>query len=505
MVANIDVHLKEIIHNSIDIPVSITSKTKLFKKIYNHCDDVKFQNITCEAQRYLLLSVGGLTDVEKLEQDVIKPIKQLHSGCTNLKSLEACFTYISNTKMLTQVLEVIEELAIGNAVIFNNVEKRALSFSVSTFDKRAIEEPQAESVIHGPREGFIESNETNISLVRKRIKTPSLKMETIKVGTYSQTAISISYIEGIVNQVVVEEVRKRLNRMDVDAILSSSAVEEGIEDSWISIFPQVQSTERPDVTSAALLEGRVAIFVDGSPFILIVPVTLFTILQSPDDYNERFFNGTFVRWIRYFSIIVALVAPSIYIAVLTFHQEMIPTTLLLRVAQSREEIPFPAFFEAFLMEIVFEVLREAGLRLPKQMGSTVSVVGTLVIGQAAIQAGLVSAPMVMIVAITGISSFMIPQYSAGIAIRWLRFPIMFLASGLGLLGMMLGIILLVSHLCILRSFGVPYLAPLAPLYPTSLTDVLIRVPNKFMKKRPPFYAFGNLIRRNEDPSNENQE
>jgi spore germination protein KA len=257
-----------------------------------------------------------------------------------------------------------------------------------------------------------------------------------------------------------------------------------IEDNPFSPFPQLSTTERPDVASGALLEGRVLIMVEGSPFTLIAPTTLFALLQSPEDYYQRYMIGSVIRWLRYFFVGVALLAPSLYVAVVTYHQEMIPSNLLLTLVKSREEIPFPALVEALLMEITFEGLREAGVRLPKQVGAAVSIVGALVIGQAATAAGLVSSPMVMVVAITGIASFMIPQYSAGIALRLLRFPIMLLAGMLGLLGLMIGFIVIYVHLCSLRSFGVPYLSPIAPMKSRDMKDVLMRAPHWMMRTRP---------------------
>ena len=246
-----------------------------------------------------------------------------------------------------------------------------------------------------------------------------------------------------------------------------------IEDNPNSPFPQIMTTERPDVACSNLfLGGRAVILVEGTPFCLIAPISFFSLIQSQEDYYRRFMIGTLIRWLRYLFLGLSLLLPSVYIAVLTFHHEMVPSPLLLSMAASRETVPFPAIIEALIMEITFEALREAGVRLPKQIGSAVSIVGALVIGQASVQAGLVSAPMVIVVAITGISSFMMPRYIAGIAIRMLRFPIMLLAGTLGLLGIIMGVIAIVIHLCNLRSFGVPYLAPLAPLKGKELKDVL---------------------------------
>jgi hypothetical protein len=291
-------------------------------------------------------------------------------------------------------------------------------------------------------------------------------------------------------------------------VLESAYIEELLEDQPFSIFPQIMNTERPDVAAANLLEGRVVIMVDGTPFVLIAPTTFYSLIQSPEDYYQRYAFSTAIRWLRYAALVISLLLPSLYVAVLTFHQEMVPTSLFFSIAKSREEIPFPVVVEALIMEITFEALREAGVRLPKQIGSAVSIVGALVIGQAAVSAGIVSAPMVMVVSITGIASFMIPRYSAGIALRLLRLPIILLAGTLGLLGIMLGVISTVVHLCTIRSFGVPYLSPLGPMKGQDMKDVLIRAPWWMLNTRPHLTGNGNEYRQaseqKPDPSKGNE-
>lgn len=311
----------------------------------------------------------------------------------------------------------------------------------------------------------------NMSLLRKRLKTPALKIHTRNMGDRTNTSISLVYMEGIIDPKLVKEVETRLGDLKLRDVLESQYIEEGIVDQRYSPFPQMIATERPDVVVSNLLEGRFAILVDGTPFTLIAPVTIFSMLQSSEDYYQNVFMSVFVRWLRYIFFVLSMLLPSAYVAITTFHQEMIPTVLLLSIARAREEIPFPALVEALIMEIAFEALREAGVRLPKQVGSAVSIVGALIIGQAATSAGIVSAPMIIIVAITGIASFMIPRYAASIATRLLRFPMMFLAGTLGLTGVMLGVILVVIHLSSLRSFGTPYLSPVAPTMAKELKDV----------------------------------
>jgi spore germination protein KA len=277
-------------------------------------------------------------------------------------------------------------------------------------------------------------------------------------------------------------------------VLDSAYIEEFIEDSPYSPFPQVQNTERPDVVAANLLEGKIAIMVDGTPIVLIVPMTFWAAMQSAEDYYERFLIGTFIRWIRFVFFLIALLLPAIYVAISTFQPEMIPTNLLLSIAGAREASPFPALVEALMMEITFEVLREAGVRLPKQVGSATSIVGALVIGQASVQAGIVSAPMVIVVSITGIANFAIPRFNLAASIRLVRFPMIILAGTLGLFGIGIGLLGLLIHLSSLRSLGIPYLSPVSPLSVRGLKDVLIRAPHWAMKLRPRLTGYQEPLR-----------
>jgi spore germination protein len=288
----------------------------------------------------------------------------------------------------------------------------------------------------------------------------------------------------IVNDELLEEVKARIEKIKIDAVPGSGYIEQLIEDNFLSPFPQLQNTERPDRVMSALMEGRVAILLDGSPFALIVPVTFHMLLQSPEDYYERWIAGSLIRVLRYFSSFVSLLAPSMYIAFISFHQGSIPTKLTFSIAATREGVPFPPLIEALFMEIAIEVLREAGLRLPKPIGQSLGIVGGLVIGEAAVQAGIVSPIMVIVVAVTAISSFTLPQYNVGIALRMLRFIGMLFASVFGLYGVVLFFLLLCSHLVRLKSFGVPYVSPAVPYSPSDWKDLIIRLPISMMKRRP---------------------
>ncbi|MDQ8734181.1 spore germination protein [Paenibacillus sp. LHD-38] len=456
------------------------------RSIYANCSDIVYRTFFIEGQtKAILIYIDGLADSGGIESNVISPLMQEAEGkAYEIGQLAERKISASQAKPFTTFQECVEYLSNGLPILLRDHEATGLAFGLNKWEKRSIEEPVAESGIRGSREGFTETLRTNTSLIRRIVKSPMLKTEQMKIGGYTQTNVIIAYIEGLVDKTLVEEVRNRLGRIRIDGILESGYIEELIEDMPYSPFPQLLSTERPDVTCANLLEGRVAILVEGTPFVLIAPITLFSLMQSAEDYYQRFWVSTAMRWLRYMFTLISMLLPSLYVAILTFHHEMVPGSLLISMAVSREAVPFPALVEALIMEVTFEALREAGVRLPKQVGSAVSIVGALVIGQAAVQAGLVSAPMVIVVAITGISSFMIPRYIAGIAIRLLRFPLIFLAGSLGLLGIMMGIIAIVLHLSSLRSFGVPYLSAIATPKMKELKDVLIRAPWWMMNTRP---------------------
>ncbi|WP_042208796.1 spore germination protein [Paenibacillus durus] len=482
----------------------ITQDIQLLKAIFDRSTDIVFREFQLgDVQTAMLIFLDGMVNTIIVDSDIMRPL--LEYGETMLEKSRlspAGVESLLQNQVITaaqvhsgeRIQEVVDHVLSGDTVLLIDGVKKALFISAKGWGKRAVEEPATEAVIRGPREGFTEHLLTNITLIRRRLRTPKLKIEGLQLGQLSKTDVAIAYLEGIADDAIVEEVRKRVNRIDIDAILESGYVEELIEDNSFSIFPQVNYTERPDKIVANLLEGKVAILIDNTPFALIVPVTFFEMMQASEDYYQRYVISTLIRLLRYLFLIIALLLPSLYIALLTFHQEMLPTSLLLSAAASREAVPFPALVEALLMEISFEALREAGVRLPRPVGQAVSIVGALVIGEASVSAGIVSAPMVIIVSITGIASFIIPSYSQAITIRLLRFPMMFLAGTLGLYGVLLGVLFILIHMARLRSFGVPYLSPLAPLHISDLKDALVRVPWWGMIKRSTESSKNNIRR-----------
>lgn len=471
-----------------EFSTDIIKNEAVLKNIFHGCFDIIFRTINIfGAKRALVVYASSLTDIKLLERLLLKlSLQENHAGDPEsgiMNTIEDIIA-VGQIKAVTSVGETVGNILNGSTAILVEGEAKLLTVNIHGGERRSIGEPVTEVAIRGPREGFTEDIDTNIGLLRMRLRTPKLKMESFTIGNVSQTHVAIAYIKEIAMDEVVEEVKRRLSRIKIDGVLESGYIEEFIEDSPYTPFPLIQNTERPDVVAANLLEGKVAIFTDNTPFVLTVPVVFWGQIHSNEDYYQRFFMGTFLRWIRLIFMFVALVAPSIYVAVTTFHQQMIPSKLLMSIIDNREPTPFPAVVEALVMEIIFEALREAGIRLPKPVGQAVSIVGALVIGQAAVQAGLISAPMVIVVSITGIASFTLPRYDFAFAIRVLRFPLIFLAGSFGLYGITLGVLGILIHLVNLRSFGVPYFSPVAPLNIRRLKDVFIRAPLWSMQLRP---------------------
>ncbi|WP_227521899.1 spore germination protein [Bacillus solitudinis] len=463
-----------------------------FREIFSDCSDIIFRQFQVNDRTAYLIYVEGLVKTDDIQNQVLHELVKLErSQSVTLEELEQKVISIANILESHSFEDTANQILNGNAVLILDESDRALLFPIAGFETRAISEPESESAIRGPREGFIENIRTNTSMIRRKIKNSKLKIVSKKIGEQTKTSVAVVYIDGIANEEVLKELHQRLDRIKIDAVLETGYIEELVEDNPWSLFPQIHTTERPDSVAANLLEGRIAVLVDGTPFALVLPATFWQQFQASEDYYDRFYIAIFLRLIRCLFLGIALLLPALYVAVTTYHQEMIPTNLLLSVAASREAIPFPAIVEALIMEVSFEALREAGVRLPKTIGQAVSILGALVIGTAAVEAGIVSAPMVIIVSLTGIASFTIPKFSLAISIRLLRFPLMILGATFGMFGLVIGVVFTLTHLCKLRSFGVPYFEPLAPLKLSGLKDVFIRVPIWMSNSRPSEFVKNN--------------
>jgi len=506
-----------------------------FKEYLQSSDDVVFRQFTsATGVKCGVIFIDGLVSKELVQMHVIRPLmqegqnlkktsqtennkdnKESSKGANNDKKEqensggEEAVAFIieriitaAETREAENLDKAMLPLMSGETVLLVDGYDKAIIVGTREMQSRGVQEPVSESVVRGPREGFTEVIRSNTALIRRRVRDPNLVQKTFTVGRRSKTPVVVSYIKGIANPKLVERVEKRIKEIDIDDLIEAGEIEQFIEDNNLSPFPQIQNTERPDKAAAALMEGRVVIMVDGTPFVLIMPANLYQFFQSPEDYYERWIIGSILRSLRWLGSLLATFAPAIYVAIISFHPGMLPTTLVLSVAASRQGVPFPAFVEALLMEVTIELLREAGARLPKAIGQTIGIVGGIIVGDAAVRAGITSPFMVIIVAITAISSFIIPSYSAAIAFRVIRFPIMILAATLGMYGILLSFIFINIHLVVLKSFGANYMSPVAPVRVHDWKDTFVRVPLQLMRRRPEFIDPIDIDRYRQDPVKE---
>jgi len=488
------------------LSISLEQNVTELQNIFDLCADIVFREFTlnCEPPiNAVAVYTDSMIDPKIGSETILKAIMQETTSLpSNVQITKSNSIQIISDRLLTAMrtkvtsdfLELTDYIVKGRVAIVIDGSPSVLICFVGGAPGRAIEEPITEPVVRGPRDGFVEDYYTNLSLIRRRIKSSRFKVELLEVGAISKTAVALCYVKGIAEDSLIEEVKTRINRIKIDAIPGSGTIEEMITDQPFSLFPLVQYSERPDKVAGSLMEGRVAIIVDNTPMTLIVPTTFVSLMQSSEDYENEFFFASFVRIIRYIALNMALMLPAVTVAIMTFHQEIIPDKLLGIIIMDRKELPFPIYVEILLMEMFFEILREAGLRLPRTIGQSVSIVGGLVIGQATVNAGLVGVIPVIVVALTAVASFAIPNYAAGTAIRILRFGLIILAAFLGGVGIMLGLMFMLFYLCGLRSFGVPYLSPLAPLSPGDLKDTFIRAPWWAMLTRPRFIGAKEPVR-----------
>jgi len=474
-----------------------TLNLEVVKKEIGHNWDVHFRNfiIGRTGIQACIIFVEGLSDKDLIDKHIMTSLMADFSAEYQLKQpylkeglsnqfIKNQVLSISDVEEVHSIKEVTSKVLTGSTALLIDGLSHVFILGTTKLKTRTIEEPVSEALVRGPRVGFTESLSDNTSLLRGNGDIENLSLVKFQVGKRSKKDLVVAYINEIVDPELVQEIEKRIKKIDLDNVPESGYVEQLIEDNYLSPFPQVQNTERPDRVMAALMEGRVAILLDGTPFALIAPVTFSMMLQSPEDYYERWIPGTFIRFLRYIAVVLSLFTPAVYIAFISFHPGLIPTKLAISIIGARSGVPFPALIEALFMEIAIEILREAGLRLPKPIGPAMGIVGGLIIGEAAVQAGIVSPILVIVVAITAISSFSIPQYSLGITLRILRFASMLCAAILGLYGVILFFLFMMSHLVKLKSFGVPYMSPAVPYRLSEWKDLMVRMPLMMMKRRP---------------------
>jgi len=437
-----------------------------------------------------LVFMEELVDMKLLNESVIQSIQ----GCSQTfhphQSANEIFMQLRDTILPIAHLQnaftlddVVLKMLEGQTALFLDGTKQVLLLDTPGWKERNIEEAPSEKVVRGPRDGFIENIAVNLSLVRRKLMDPNLHVRSLTVGKRSRKKVIILYISGIARIELVDELERRISSIIVDTVPETGTIEQWIEDSFLSPFPQLQNTERPDRAVSGLVNGRAVILVDGTPFALIAPVTLSHHLKSQEDDYDRWPISSFLRILRHIAAIISIFLPALYIALIEYHHGLIPTKLAFSIAGTREGVPFPAFVEAYMMEFTMEILREAGIRLPTPIGQTIGIVGGLVIGEAAVQAGVVSPIMVIVVALTAISSFTMPSYAFASSLRLLRFSFMAAATVFGLYGIMLCFIAFSIHITNLHVLGIPYSAPLAPGTITDWKSMILRFPLTLMRRR----------------------
>lgn len=481
---------------------SLEVNLKYINSLLGNSGDLKIHRFVIGDNRECpaaLLFIDGLVEQATITDSILFPIMSLdysvlssrQDGQDRINQLRQKIVCSGDMQSFEKLSEVTAAILSGDTAILLEDCTTALGVSTKGWDKRGVSEPETEAVVRGPREGFTENFRTNTALLRRRIKTPKLRMDHFTLGEKTVTNVCIAYIDGVADPNVIKVIHERLKQLDIDSVLDSGYLEEYMEDNPFSVFATTGYTEKPDVAAAKLLEGRVAIIVDGSPFVLTAPMLFIEAFQSAEDYYIRPLFASIMRMLRYLAFLITIFFPGLYIALTTYHQELIPTTLLITIASAREGTPFPAIIEALIMVFSFEILREAGLRLPRPVGQAVSIVGALIMGDAAVSAGLVGAPMVITIALTSVAGFIIPEQNDSVSI--LRLIIMVLAAALGIYGITLGFLGILIHLSSLSSFGVPYFNCFSPS--RDLEDSMVRMPLWTMTKRPARIATGDITRR----------
>lgn len=424
-------------------------------------------------QPLMLLSNLDIKDKDDEENDISKYINQ-H------------LVPHSQVKISSKFDEIISEVNFGGCGVFIDGIDNAFACDVKGWEHRTVDRPNTEIVIRGPQESFNEMLRVNTALIRKILKDEDLMAESIKIGKRSKTPCSMMYIKDIANDSLVTEVRRRLQNINIDYIFDSGELEQYIEDNTIMPTPQIVATERPDRVASMLTEGKVAVILSGSPFVLVMPTTSNDLIKSAEDAYIRFPYANLLRITRIIAIFMSLLLPALYVAITNFHHEMIPTDLLFAIEASREKVPFPSVLEIVIMEFAFELIREAGIRVPGPIGPTLGIIGALILGQAAVAANIVSPILIIVVAVTGIGSFAIPSFALGFSFRILRFGYIFLAAIAGFLGITFGLFVHSMWLCAAKSFGVPFMAPFGPKTQGGIQDQFLREPIWKQERRPDY-------------------
>ncbi|WP_270181447.1 spore germination protein [Alkalihalobacillus sp. CinArs1] len=461
---------------------SFHKRIENIKQTFGQPDDLIIHIVQKESITIAIIYFKSLVEQDALKREIVKKI-QLSSVDEDF--LENYMNVVTSPASLKEQDEILDDLLEGMAVVIVSHSDAYVMCDVASTEGRDIVPSETEINIRGPHEAFTERLDKNLGLLRMRLRNPKLRLVTFHIGNVTKTKIVVSYIEGTAPSEIVEEVFSRLNQIDIDIVLESQMIEESIVDKQISLFPTISNTELPAKAASRLIEGRVAILTEGTPFVLTVPSLFTEFFQAPEDYYQRWDIASLLRLLRFTTFIWGTLVPGLFVALTTYHQEMIPGHLLYSFAAQREGLPYPSLVEVLIMEFIFEVLREAGVRMPVAIGSAISIVGALVLGQAAVQAGLISAAVVIVVSLTAVANFVSPAYNFGVTGRILRFGFLLAGGFLGFYGMFFLFLIVLIHAASLQSFGVSYLTPFAPINLRDLQDTFVRLPSNWVKNQLP--------------------
>jgi len=482
------------------LSTSIADNIAVLKDTFTQCDDIVFRYSQMSHPSVCLIYLSGIADEQTLfalEQSLF---------CCGLESnellnVESAFSFIrrcfpfNTADHVGEIASITQKILSGQFILLMENIDYAIFIASAVRIGRIVSEPKTERTVRGPQEGFVENIQTNVNLIRRKLQTPALKVEYVTLGKQSHTQVCVMHMKGIASDEIVHEVHHRLSKIDMDAILDSHYIESMIADSPKSPFPTVFSTERPDRVCGALLDGKVAVITDGTPFALTVPALFVEFLHASEDYYDSSIVASIVRWVRFLGLFVTLILPAFFVAITTYHQDLLQTAFLIRIAANRDSLPYPVMVEGIFMLLTFELLREAGLRMPKNYGGvTVTILGLILISQLAVNAGLIGAEMTIVVAVSCLTSFILPNYAFHQIIRFCGIPILIASGIFGFMGIIIVLMAGLVHLISLRSFGVPYFFPVSPARKEGWKDVFMRAPWWAMKSRAPGLNISNFTR-----------
>jgi len=483
-------------YEKIEFSKSLDENLQIFKNIFKKDIILRIKPLVTAQGKFALLYMDGMVNVQMLNDSVVRPLVTVDTENKSDNSADYIMKQVlfaSEIKKTTSASDALRSILYGDSLLLIEGSNELLIINSKGWRTRGISEPEDERILQGPREGFDEAALLNVALIRRKLLTPDFCVEMCRMGRRTDTIVFICYLDSLVNPELLKELKKRISKINIDGILDSNYIAEQIRDNHYSLFKTTGTTERPDIVAARLLEGRVALIVDGTPVVVTLPYLFSENFQSDEDYYLNFTVTTFGRILRYICFFLAISVPAVFVSLITFHKQLLPTSFLITVANLRNGVPFSSVIEAIVLILIFEILKETGVRMPQSLGHALSIVGGLVIGQAAVEAKIVSAPMLIAVALSGICGLMVPRLKG--VVLYLRILLTLLSAFLGLYGYIIGLSILIIRIFSLTSFGIDYTISLSKVSYQNLKDTVWRSPWFSMKERPLFNR--NIIRMGE--------